>query len=89
MLAGLALSLVLIVSAGYDWYRYQWNVHGVIVQKQTIVRKGNAESYEPALTTALEEGAEFDLVERRGDWMLIRLPGEQEGWVPDRAAVLY
>ncbi len=89
MLAGLALSLVLIVSAGYDWYRYAWNVHRVIVQKQTIVRKGNAESYEPALTTALEEGAEFELVERRSDWMLIRLPSEQEGWVPDRAAVLY
>ena len=88
-LAGLVLSLLLIFSAAYDWYRYQWNVHGVIVQKQTVVRKGNAESYEPALTTALEEGAEFDLVEHRGDWILIRLAGDQEGWLPDRAAVLY
>ncbi|MGO9112953.1 MAG: hypothetical protein ACLP9L_27280 [Thermoguttaceae bacterium] len=87
--AGLVLSLVLIVSAGYDWYRYQGNVYGVIVQKQTVVRKGDAESYEPALTAALEEGAEFELVERRGDWILIRLTGGQEGWVPDRAAVLY
>ncbi len=89
MFAGLAFSLVLIVSAGYDWYRYEWNVHGVIVQKQTIVRKGNAESYEPALTAALEEGAEFNLIERRGDWILIRLAGDQEGWVNVTAAVLY
>jgi hypothetical protein len=89
VVAGLAVSLVLIFSAAYDWHRYQWNVHGVIVQKETIVRKGNGESYEPALTTALEEGTEFDLVERRGDWILIRLAGDQEGWLPERAAVLY
>ena len=89
MITGVAISLLLIVSAAYDWHRYQWNVHGVIIQKEAIVRKGNAESYEPALTAALQEGAEFDLVERRGDWILVRLPGDQEGWLPDRAAVLY
>ncbi len=88
-LLGLALSLLLIFSAGYDWYRYQWKVHGVVLRKQTVVRKGNAESYEPALTAALEEGAEFDLIERRGDWLWIRLAGDQEGWIPDKAAVVY
>ncbi|MGA2257495.1 MAG: SH3 domain-containing protein [Thermoguttaceae bacterium] len=88
-LTGLAASLLFILSAAYDWHRYQWNIHGVVVQKQTVVRKGDAESYEPALTTTLEEGAEFELVERRGDWILIRLPGDQEGWVPERAVVLY
>jgi hypothetical protein len=87
--AGLCISLVLIVSAAFDWYRYQGNMHGVIVQKQTAVRKGNAESYEPALTTALDEGAEFEWVQRRGDWILIRLADNQEGWIPERAAVLY
>jgi len=83
------ISLVLIFSAAYDWYRYQWNVHGVVVQKQTVLRKGDAESYEPALTAALDEGTEFDLVERRGDWILVRLPGDQEGWLPDKAVTLY
>jgi hypothetical protein len=89
MLLGAAVSLLLILSAAYDWYRYEWKIHGVIVQKQTIVRKGNAESYEPALTTPLDEGAEFDLVERRNDWLLIRLAGDHEGWIPDKAAVVY
>ena len=88
-LAGVVLSLLLIFSAGYDWYRYQGTIHGVIVQKQTVVRKGNAESYAPALTGTLDEGAEFELLERRGDWLLVRLPGEQEGWIPDQAAVAY
>jgi len=86
---GLAVALLLIVSAAYDWYRYQWHVHGVIVQKQTVLRKGDAESYEPALTAALEEGAEFELVERRDDWILVRLPGDQEGWLSDRSVALY
>jgi hypothetical protein len=88
-LLGLAFSVLLVFSAGYDWYRYQWKVHGVIVAKQIVVRKGNAESYEPALTAALDEGAEFELIERRGDWLWIRLPGDQEGWIPDKAAVVY
>ena len=87
--AATAVSLLLIASAAYDWYRYEWKIHGVIVRKQTVARKGNAESYEPALTAALDEGAEFDLVEHRGDWLLIRLAGDQEGWVPDTAAVVY
>ena len=81
--------MLLIFSAGYDWYRYQWKVHGVIVAKQTVVPKGNTESYEPALTAALDEGAEFELIERRGDWLWIRLSGDQEGWIPDTAAVVY
>ena len=88
-LAGLAISLLLIFSAACDWYRYEWKAHGVIVEKQTIVRKGNAESYEPALTAALDEGTEFEMVQRRGDWFLIHLAGDQEGWIPDRTAVFY
>ena len=61
----------------------------MVVEKQAVVRKGYAESYEPALTAPLDEGAEFDLIERRSDWLLIRLAGQQEGWIPDSAAVVY
>jgi hypothetical protein len=89
MFVALVISLLLIFSAAYDWYRYQWKIHGVVVEKQAVVRKGNAESYEPALTAPLDEGAEFDLVERRNEWLLIRLAGQQEGWIPERAAVVY
>jgi len=88
-MAALALSLLCGVSAGYDWYRYEWIVHGVVVEADTTARKGNAASYEPALTAPLAEGTEFRLVERRGDWLLVRLPGGQEGWIEGRAAVTY
>jgi tetratricopeptide (TPR) repeat protein len=88
-LAGVALSVLAAASAGYDWYRCDHLAHGVIVQAETVARKGNASSYEPALTGPLAEGTEFQLVERRGDWLLLRLAGDQEGWVPEKAAALY
>ena len=85
----LGIALLLILSAAYDWYRFEWNIHGVIVEKRSIVRKGNAESYEPALTAPLDEGTEFEVIERRGEWLAVRLPGDQEGWVAEKAAVVF
>ena len=79
----------MIISAAYDWYRFDYVVRGVITQADVVARKGNAESYEPALNEKLSEGTEFRLLERRGDWLLIRLPGGQEGWIDQRAAVTY
>jgi hypothetical protein len=89
VLAGAAITVLLIVSAAYDWYRFDYVVHGVITQADVVARKGNAESYEPALSEKLSEGTEFQVLEHRGQWLLIRLPGGQEGWVLDRMAVTY
>ncbi|MGW8256285.1 MAG: hypothetical protein ACWGMZ_02245 [Thermoguttaceae bacterium] len=89
VLASVAITGLLVVSASYDWYRFDYIVHGVIVQSDVVARKGNSESYEPALTEKLAEGTEFRLLERRGDWLLIRLPGAQEGWINEHAAVVY
>ncbi len=84
-----AMTLLLLLSVGYDWYRYDHLVHGVVVQEEVIARKGNAASYEPAFTEAIAEGTEFRLVGRRGEWLLIRLAGDQEGWIEQNAAVVY
>ena len=88
-LTGLLISFLLIFSVAYDWYRYEGKFHGVVVKNEIIMRKGNTETYEPVLTAPLEEGTEFVLVERRNEWLLIRLVGNQEGWVPERSAVIY
>ena len=88
-LASLAVTLLLMFSAGYDWYRYEYLVHGVTIDRQTVARKGYAASYEPALTAPLSEGTEFLVVQRRGGWLLVRLAGGQEGWLPENAAVVY
>ena len=89
VLAGAVITALMIISAAYDWYRFDYVVCGVITQADVVARKGNAESYEPALNEKLSEGTEFQALERRGQWLLIRLPGGQEGWIDQRAAVTY
>lgn len=88
-IAAVTLSVLMIVSAGYDWYRFDYVTRGVVVQDEVVARKGNAQSYEPAFTEPLGEGTEFQVVDRRGDWILIRLAGDQEGWIEDDTAVVY
>ena len=83
------LTLIFGFSAGYDWYRFDHCRHGVIVEPEVIALKGNAPSYEPAFTEPLGDGAEFELVDRRGDWLLVRLPGDKQGWVKGESAAVY
>ncbi|MCY2990441.1 MAG: BatD family protein [Planctomycetota bacterium] len=83
------LTLVLAASAAYDWFRFEAIRRGVLTADGVVARKGNAESYEPAFTQPLPEGTEFQVLERRDDWLLIRLPGAKEGWVTGDRAVVY
>jgi uncharacterized protein YgiM (DUF1202 family) len=76
-------------SALYDAWRFDYVTHGVTVETEVVARKGNAESYEAALTENLPEGTEFKLLDRRANWLLIRLPGGQEGWIAEKAAIVY
>jgi len=83
------MAALLAFSAGYDWLRFDATQHGVVIQSQTIARKGNVASYGPAFKEPLREATEFRVVEPRGDWLLIRLPGGGEGWIEGKAAVTY
>ncbi len=87
--ACLVLAAVLVFSVCYDWYSNQYIVRGVIIKDYVVARKGNAASYEPAFTEPLDECTEFRMLKHRNNWFLIRLPGGQEGWIEDDAAVLY
>ncbi len=85
----LAITFIVGCSAMYDWYRFEQVRHGVVATREVIARKGNADSYEPALTAALPEGTEFTVVEQRGDWLLVRLPAGPEGWLKSGEVVTY
>ncbi|MEA1952475.1 MAG: hypothetical protein U9N87_13935 [Planctomycetota bacterium] len=87
--AALVVTAVLAVSAAYDWNRFDRVEHGVIVANDVVARKGNNASYQPAFTQPLEDGTEFSVLERRDDWIQIRLPGNQDGWIKDSAAMVY
>lgn len=88
-IAMLAITMLVGTSAAYDWYRYESAIHGVVVDAEVVARKGNAASYEPAFTAALDEGTEFQVLEQRGEWILMRLEGGPEGWIRTSAARLY
>jgi tetratricopeptide (TPR) repeat protein len=88
-LFGLAVTFIFSCSALYDWYRFDHLQHGVVTTREATAHKGNADSYEPALTAPLPEGTEFTVVERRGDWVLGRLPAGQEGWLKASEVVTY
>ena len=83
------MTAVFTFSAAYDWYRFDRVVRGVVAADETVARKGNGESYEPAFANPLPEGTEFTLRETRGDWLLIRLEGQKEGWVEKHLMALY
>ena len=85
----LAVTAVLAGSAGYDWYHFEVVTHGVVVDKETVARKGNDASYEPAFTEPLPEGTEATVLESRGDWLLVRIGPAKEGWVDRRSVVTY
>ncbi len=85
----LAITLAVMSSAGYDWYRFAYLRHGVVVEDAVVARKGDSESYQPAFTQPLAQGTEFLVVEQRSGWTLIRLGPNQEGWLPNPRIVVY
>ena len=58
-------------------------------EKEVVARKGNSDTYQPAFTQPLTEGTEFELVEQRGSWMLIRLASGEDAWVPVVSGEVY
>jgi len=89
VMLALAGAILVGISATYDVYRFDLTKHGVITANETIARKGNDESYQPAFTESLPMGSEFIVLEQRGDWLRIRISRAGEGWVPAGQCVTY
>lgn len=84
-----ALWVLSLLSAGWDWHRFDRIEHGVVIADEVTARKGNSENYEPAFTEAIREGAEFQVLTRRGDWLHIRIGTSGDAWVERRDVVTY
>lgn len=54
---------------------------GVLVRNDVVLRKGNGEGYEAAVTERLSEGVELRVLEQRPGWSRVRLPDGTKGWV--------
>lgn len=72
---------VLGISVGSDLLHSNGNIEGVMIANDVIVRKGNGEGFEPQFEEPLHQGVEFQLIERRADWVHIRLPNSATGWI--------
>jgi tetratricopeptide (TPR) repeat protein len=82
-----AVTVVLVASVlalGSFLYAGSGPSDGVIVAPVVDVTSGPGSQYATAFS--LHSGAEVDLLETRGSWVRLALPGgELEGWVPDGA----
>lgn len=85
----LMLASIAVMSAAYDWYRFEKVRSGAIAIAGVTPRRGNGSSYEPAFTQPLPEGTEFDVSERRGDWFHITVRRIGSGWVKADEVVIY
>ena len=78
----LVTCLVLLLAAGFmgmKIYDSLGNEEGIVLSPAAVVRTSPDAASEPVFT--LHEGARIQLVERRDDWMRIRLPDGKNGWL--------
>lgn len=85
----LLLACVCGISAGYDWYRFDHTLHGVVTADSVTARKGNSANYEPAFTEPLTEGREFTVLEERGEWLFVRISQTGDAWIERDSATVY
>lgn len=75
-----ALFAVALLSAGIHVWDRQANPPAVVIAGETEARSGPGADY--LLEFTLHAGAEITVLEMRGDWARIGLPGNLQGWVP-------
>ncbi|HYF48793.1 MAG TPA: tetratricopeptide repeat protein [Planctomycetota bacterium] len=81
-----ALSVLAGIEASMSWSDASDTRHAVVV-KETIARKGNSAEYQAAFDQPLKDGAEFTVLEQRGDWVFGHFEGAGDAWVPRDAIV--
>ena len=87
---GLAvLSGISLVSVMYDWHEFEHQRCGVVIVPETTPRTGAGPTWDPAINGTLHEGAEFTVVEQRGDWIRANVPGTGAVWLPADDVTIY
>lgn len=83
------LCVIAVISAAWDWHRFELTIHGAVAATESVARKGNAESYEAAFTEPLKSGTEFVVLETRNDWLRVQVGDAGTGWLSERDVVVY
>ena len=83
---GITILLFLgLLSLGIRLLDEQGQPPAVVVAEEVAVRSGPGDDYLTEFT--LHAGAEVRVVEQRGGWLRIALPGELQGWTPAEAVI--
>jgi hypothetical protein len=79
-IAAVVSAVVLTVDAGLA-NNDVFNSKRAVVIEESLARKGNSPEYEPAFDKPLKDGAEFTIIDRRGEWVLGHFEGVGDGWL--------
>lgn len=82
--AALLIAGVIGFTVAADLVEQRDRSRGVVISDGVVVRKGNGDGFEAAADAPLASGIEFIAVDRRPNWILIRLGDGRSGWVPER-----
>lgn len=77
-------SALMLGSLAAEWHQFRTVRPGVVIAAETVARKGDGTSYEPAFTEPLHAGTEFRVLENRGDWLQVALDDGRRCWLPSR-----
>jgi tetratricopeptide (TPR) repeat protein len=81
-------SAVLLTSLVAEGMSASRRPEGVITAEMVVVRKGDAETYQPSFTEPLHAGTEFRQVESRPGWRHIEIESGARGWIPSDSGEL-
>ncbi len=82
-------ALLLGLSFTLDYVEYERTRHGVVVVDSAVARMGNAESFAAAFNEPLQEGVEFRVLARRGEWVHVEVSNGLDGWLRIDDVVVY
>ncbi|MDG2291654.1 MAG: hypothetical protein P8L37_03270 [Phycisphaerales bacterium] len=80
--AGAAVAVLIGGSILMDVAVTNTRTTGVLVGEDIVVRKGNAESFQPQFEEPMHQGVEFKVLEERPDWLHIEFNNGSSGWIP-------
>ena len=87
VIAGI-LMLCFLISVVMETRNKAALVCGVITARDVVAHQGDGQNYPMSFKESLHAGAEFNVLERRPRWLHIRLPDDNDGWIPNNMAEL-
>lgn len=77
-----AVALLFLGSITVDELGVRGADDAVITDSEVIARKGDGTAYEPAFVDPLHAATEITVIERRGEWIRVRLTDGRSAWLP-------